>query len=160
MCLSKGTNGAHKHVPKKRKENSKWVFTLFWLDFLRVNWNIGQPGFLIVLHLINSPPISFKTWSGLSWGSRVNLGVSKKTKKPIKPKKQTVKKNSLKFWKDRPIQFGFNFINLKPKKLNPNRKNRAKPVFVKKNWTEPKPVGLNQFRFFYIKKFQFSYFFW
>jgi len=35
---------------------------------------------------------------------------------------------------------------------NPNKKNRAKPVFVQKNQTKPKPVGLNRFRFF-LKKF-------
>jgi hypothetical protein len=37
----------------------------------------------------------------------------------------------------------------------PNRKNRAKPIFVLKNQTEPKPVGLNRFRFF-LKKNNFS----
>jgi hypothetical protein len=36
------------------------------------------------------------------------------------------------------------------KKTEPNRKNRAKPVFVLKNRTEPKPVGLNQFRLFFF----------
>jgi hypothetical protein len=42
-------------------------------------------------------------------------------------------------------------------KTKPNRKNQAKPVFIQKNRTEPKPVGLNRFRF--LKKIQFIYFF-
>jgi hypothetical protein len=63
------------------------------------------------------------------------LGVSKKTEKLIKPRKQkknwknrTVKKNRLKFWKNRPIWF------YKPEIKKPNRtktektrKNRVKP---------------------------------
>jgi len=79
------------------------------------------------------------------------LGVFKKTEKPIKlrkPKKnnrknQTVKKkrlNRLKFWKNRPVRFGF--LSLEPEKPNrtgkkPEKKpsqNRAKP-----EKTEPKP---------------------
>jgi len=58
-------------------------------------------------------------------------------------------------------------------KTEPNRENRAKtgktepnrfePVFSLKNRTEPKPVGLNRFRFgfsfFSKKKIQFGYFF-
>jgi hypothetical protein len=65
------------------------------------------------------------------------------------------------------VRFGFGFISLKLKKPNqtqtgknraktkPNRKkpsqtesNQFEPVFVLKNRTEPKPVGLNRFRFF------------
>jgi hypothetical protein len=49
---------------KKRKENSQWVFTLLWLDFSRANQNMGQPELLIVLHFINSPPISFEARPG------------------------------------------------------------------------------------------------
>jgi len=91
--------------------------------------------------------------------------------------------NRLKFWKNRPVLFGFCFLSLEPKKPNrteknqkktePNRKNRAKseknrakpkkrakPVWTgfcskKSNRTEPKPVGLNRFRFgfgFFFKK--------
>jgi hypothetical protein len=72
-----------------------------------------------------------------------------------------VKKNRLKF-KKKTNRFGFDFINLKPKKLNrtkpklekkpsqteKNRANRFKPVFVLKTQTEPKPVSLNQFWLF------------
>jgi hypothetical protein len=61
--------------------------------------------------------------------------VSKKTKKPEKPGKNnrknlTVKKNQLnrlKFWKNRPVRFGFSFISLKSK-----------------NRTEPKPKKPSQ----------------
>jgi hypothetical protein len=92
-------------------------------------------------------------------------------------KNQTVKKNrlnQLKFWKNRPVRFGFGFISLKPKKSNRTEpkpeKNWAKPeknraklkkteqnwfeqVFVLKNRTEPKPAGLNRFRFrFFLNK--------
>ena len=35
----------------------------------RVNCDINQPRFFIVLHLINSPSISFETYLGLSLGS-------------------------------------------------------------------------------------------
>ena len=83
-----------------------------------------------------------------------------------------MKKNRLKFWKNRPVRFGFGFISLKlkkpnrtqteknraklaknrvkPEKTEPNRKtkpNQFEPVFVLKNQTELKPVDLNQFRF-------------
>jgi hypothetical protein len=124
------------------------------------------------------------------------IRMSKKIKKLIKLKKlkknnwknQTVKKNRLnwlKFWKIRPVRFGFGFISLKPKKPNwtktrkktePNQKiqaklknrtkpektepkssqtektkpNRFEPVFVIKNQTEPKQVGLNWFRFILV----------
>jgi hypothetical protein len=91
-----------------------------------------------------------------------------KLRKPKKDnqKNRTVKKNrlnQLKFWKT--DRFGFGFISLKPKnrtelkseknqakpeKNKPNRKNRAKTepnrfeqVFVLKNQTEPKSVGLD-----------------
>jgi hypothetical protein len=74
--------------------------------------------------------------------------VSKKIKKPIKPRKPEKKiiektepkKKSIKILKNQPVRFGFGFINKKLKKLNrteteknraktePNRKNRAKLV--------------------------------
>jgi len=38
----------------------------------------------------------------------------------------------------------------KPRKTKPNRKNQVKPVFILKNRTESKPVGLNRFRFFFL----------
>jgi len=95
------------------------------------------------------------------------VGVSEKTEKPRKQKKnRTVKNNRLnrlKFWKNQPIRF--RFYKPKTEKTEPNRtqtekkpepnqaklKNRAKPVFVLKNRTEPKPIGLNRFQFFFKK---------
>jgi hypothetical protein len=103
--------------------------------------------------------------------------MSKKIKKPRKLEKknnrknQTMKKNwlnRLEFKKKKePVRFGFGFISLKPKNLNrtltekTRKKNRAKleknrasrfePVFFQNNRTEPKPVGLNRFRFFFKK---------
>ena len=62
----------------------------------------------------------------MRWGlvySRV--GVSKKTRKPIKPRKPK-KKNRLKFWKNRPVRFGFGFINKKSKKRTEPNRNRQK----------------------------------
>jgi hypothetical protein len=58
----------------------------------------------------------------------------KKTEKLIKSKKNNrknriVKKNRLKFKKNRPVWFGFGFISLKPKK--PNRTGK-KPSQTKK----------------------------
>jgi hypothetical protein len=58
------------------------------------------------------------------------------------------------------VQFHFYKPKTEKTKPNPNRKkteqkNRAKPVFVLKNQTEPKPVGLNRFWFgfsFFFKK--------
>ena len=110
-----------------------------------------------------------------------SLVVRKKIEKPIKPRKpeknqknRIVKKhrlNRLKFLKNRPIRFGFGFISLKPKKPNrtqtetePNRKNRAKTVWTgfypkKLKRTEPKPAGLNRFRFFKKKTIRYCYFF-
>ena len=83
-----------------------------------------------------------------------SVGVFKKTKKPIKPRKsekknnrknRTVKKNRLKFWKNRPVRFGFDFLSLEPEKPNRTRtrtektgKNRAKPK-------KPSQTGLNRF---------------
>jgi hypothetical protein len=64
----------------------------------------------------------------------------KKTEKPRKPetnnrKNWTVKKNRLKFWKNRMVRFGFGFISLKPKKPN-----QAEP-----NWKKPSQTDLNRF---------------
>jgi hypothetical protein len=64
----------------------------------------------------------------------------------------------MKFWKNRPVRFGFSFISLKSKKPNwtkPKPKttrnktepNRFEPVFVQK--TEP---NRNRFRFFFFSK--------
>jgi len=98
--------------------------------------------------------------------------VSKKTEKSIKPRKQ--KKNNRKNRKKKPIKIlkkpaspvQFRFYKQKTEKTepNPNRKkpeknrakleknektkpNRLEPVFVLKNRTELKPVGLNRFQF-------------
>jgi len=88
--------------------------------------------------------------------------VSKKTEKPIKPKKPNRKKKPIKILKKLvgSVRFGFGFISkklrksnraeLKPKKnqkkpsqTGKTEPNRFEPVFVLKNRTEPKPVGLN-----------------
>jgi hypothetical protein len=46
-------------------------------------------------------------------------------------------------------------------KLEKTEPNRFEPVFVLKNQTEPKQVGLNRFRFgFFFFKIRFSYFFY
>jgi hypothetical protein len=60
-----------------------------------------------------------------------------------KLKKPNHEKNRLKFWKNQPVRFDFGFISLKPNRTepkpkktekkpsqNPNRKNRAKPVWI------------------------------
>ena len=73
-------------------------------------------------------------------------------------KKPNRKKNRLKFLKNRPVWF----YKPETKKTEPNRTqikkpsqnrkiepNQFEPVFIKKNRTEPKPVGLNQFWFFF-----------
>jgi hypothetical protein len=96
-------------------------------------------------------------------------------------KNRTVKKNQLnriQFWKNQPVRLGFDFISLKLKKPNPNRKkqkknrgkpknqakpektepNRFDPVFILKNRTERKPVGLNRFRFGFGFLFKFRYY--
>jgi hypothetical protein len=56
-------------------------------------------------------------------------------------------KNRLKFKKNRPVWFGF--INLKPKKPNPNKKkpkkNRAKPEKNRAKPEKPSQTGLNRF---------------
>ena len=61
-----------------------------------------------------------------------------------------------------PISFEPSQNRAKPKKLSQTGKNRAKtgktepnrfePVFALKNRTEPKPVGLTRFWFFFQKK--------
>jgi len=109
--------------------------------------------------------------------------VSKKIKKPEKPKKNnrknlTVKKNQLnrlKFWKNRPVRVGFGFISLKlknrtehkPKKRAKQAKNRAKPEKTESNRFEPVFVlkNRNQNRSFwtsfgFLKKKWFDYFFY
>jgi hypothetical protein len=47
-----------------------------------------------------------------------------------------------------------------PEKIEPKLKNQAKPVFSLKNQTEPKPVGLTRFRFFFKKNFDLVTFFY
>jgi len=106
---------------------------------------------------------------------------SRKPEKKNNKKNRTEKKNRLNFWKNRPVRFRFykqktkktkpnrtetdkkpsqtgpklsqtRKTEPKPRKPSQNRKNRAKPVFALKNRTEPKPVGLTRFRFFFSKK--------
>jgi len=97
---------------------------------------------------------------------QVGVGVSKKTEKPIKPKKPekkiTEKKNRLNrliFWKNRPVRFRFykqktekielNRTEPKPKKTEPNRaktgKNRAKTEKTEPKPEKPSQTGLNWF---------------
>jgi hypothetical protein len=96
----------------------------------------------------------------------------KKTEKPRKPetnnrKNWTVKKNRLKFWKNRMVRFGFGFISLKPTKpirTEPTGKNRAKPIWTgfcpkKPNRTETGRFEPVSFRFFFFL-IRFSYFFY
>jgi hypothetical protein len=45
-------------IPFWKKERK--IVNEFWLDFPRANRNMDQPGFLIVLHLVNSPQILLK----------------------------------------------------------------------------------------------------
>jgi hypothetical protein len=73
--------------------------------------------------------------------------VSKNIEKLIKLKKlkkknwknRTMKKNRLEFWKNCPVQFGFNFISLKPKK--PNRTQTEKKT--EQNRKKLSQTGLN-----------------
>jgi len=102
-----------------------------------------------------------------------------KTKKKITEKIKPWKKNRLnrlKFWKKSTNSVRFRFYKLKTEKTepNPNRKkpsqtgktkqkpsqtgkktepNWFEPVFILKNRTKPKPVSLNRFRCFFLKKF-------
>jgi len=100
------------------------------------------------------------------------IGVNKKTWKTDQTEKikknrknWAVKKNRLnrlEFWKNRPVRFASvsvlqvwnrkNQTEPKPKKTEQNRKktepNRFEPVFVLKNRTELKAIGLNRFWFF------------
>ena len=109
--------------------------------------------------------------------------MSKKIEEPIKlrkpkkkkPKKPNREKKPIKILNKQigSVRFDFGFIRLKLKKLNriePKQKkpektepNRFEPVFVQKNWTELKSVGLNRFRFepisVFLKFFWFGYFF-
>jgi len=80
------------------------------------------------------------------------LRVSKKTEKPRKSEKNnrknwSLKINRLKFWKNRPVRFGFGFISLKPKKPNQTepklKKIRKKPSQNRKK-TEPNRKKLSQ----------------
>jgi hypothetical protein len=67
---------------------------------------------------------------------RKNIKKLIKLKKPKKnnQKNQTVKKIDWNFFKNRPVQFGFGFTSLKPKKPNRNRK---KPSQTEKNQVKP-----------------------
>jgi len=115
---------------------------------------------------------------------QVAVGVSKNTEKPIKPRKLKKKKPKKLNREKKPIKLiwilkkptglvRFRFYKPETEKTEPNRpnwKNRANPSQTRKNraklvWTsfcskktnrtEPKPVGLNRFRFgfgFFKKK--------
>ena len=70
-------------------------------------------------------------------------------KKPEKPQKKPSQNEKTKSNRK-------NRAKKKPKKPSQTGKNQAKPVFLLKNQIEPKPVGLNRYRFFLI---WFGYFF-
>ena len=97
-------------------------------------------------------------------------------KKPIKILKKPAGSVRFRFYKQKTEKTEPNRNKKNQKKTKPNRKNGAKtgknqaktektepnrfePVFALKNRTEPKPVGLTRFRFFF-KKIWFGYFFW
>jgi len=85
--------------------------------------------------------------------SRVlKLEVSKKIKKTVKKiteKTEPWKKNRLKFWKNRPVRFGFGFISLKPSQTKKTKPNRFEPVFflnrTRTGRFEPVSVFLKKF---------------
>jgi len=97
---------------------------------------------------------------------RRGLGVFKKTEKPIKPRKQKKNRlNRLKFWKNRPVRFGFGFLSLEPKKSNetkpnPNRKkpsqNQAKLVWTGFCSKKPNRTETGQFEPVSVFKKKFS----
>jgi len=72
---------------------------------------------------------------GVIFSPQSQQGVSKKIKKPIKPrkskkiiKKSNRKKNRLEKLKNKPVRFAFGF-----KRLKPNKPNRTEPVQIKKS---------------------------
>jgi len=73
-----------------------------------------------------------------------------------KQKNWTVKKpvKSIKILKKSTGSVWFRFYKPETEKIESNRKttepNRFESIFILKNWTEPKPVGLNRFRFGYF----------
>jgi len=62
-------------------------------------------------------------------------------KKPIKPIKILKKPN----WNESKLKK----TRKKPRQTEKTKSNRFEPVFIIKNQTKPKPVNLNQIRFFY-----------
>jgi hypothetical protein len=75
--------------------------------------------------------------------------------KPTKNRAKTEPNRKNRAKPKKPSQTGKNRV--KTGKTEPNR---FEPVFALKNRTEPKPVGLTRFRFFFQKKkFRFGYFF-
>jgi hypothetical protein len=110
--------------------------------------------------------------------NRKNLTVKKKSKK-LNCKKKLIKPIKILKKPASSVQFWFYKPKTKKTEPNPNQKktkpnrpkssqtektdpNQFKPVFVLKNQTEPKPVGLNRFQFgfgFFKKKIRFCYFF-
>jgi hypothetical protein len=72
-----------------------------------------------------------------------------------KPKTKKTELNRNRKNRKKPSQTGKNWVKLKTKP------NRFEPIFVLKNRTEPKPVSLNRFRFFfYFKNFSLVIFFY
>jgi len=97
------------------------------------------------------------------------LGVGKKTEKPIKLKKnnwknRTVKKNQLKFWKNRPVWFQFYKPETeknrgKPKKPSQTEPSRFEPVLSKKIKPNRNQSVWTGFGFFSKKKIDLVTFF-
>ena len=100
-------------------------------------WLCRQPSYPTMTHVVKAWRDSYIIFfSSISLDFRARTGKWKKSnyREKIKnnnKKNRTVKKNQLKFWKNRPVRFGFGFISLKPKKPNqtqtgkktePNRK--------------------------------------
>jgi len=82
----------------------------------------------------------------------------KKSIKPIKILKKSA--GSVRFYKPKIKKTEPNQNPKNPEKTKPDWKNRAKPVFVLKNQTEPKLVGLNRFRLFFFLISIWLLFFW
>jgi hypothetical protein len=93
--------------------------------------------------------------------------VGKKIKKSIKSRKLEKKITEKSNREKKPIKIlkkptgSVWFYKPETKKTEPipNRKNEAKPVFVQKTRTEPKPVDLNRFWFFSFLNFNLIIFF-
>jgi len=80
----------------------------------------------------------------LGWAKKLKNRLNRENRKKIIRKNRTVKKNRLKFWKNRPDRFGFGFISLKPKKSNRTETNQAKPKKTEPNRAKTNPNRKNR----------------